>query len=104
MAKFNCGTCIACTKFNGRNGNGYQPCHRPINIPSPPKPPAFTNVLGGSFIPKPPKYVPPPPLVYLYGDEPNDQAGYEEKPSWIFVWFFGLCLGISIGLLIAKSL
>lgn len=104
MAKFKCGTCIACTKFNGRNGNGYQPCHRPINIPSPPKPPAFTNVLGGSFIPKPPKYVPPPPLVYLYGDEPNDQSGNDlvHGWDWILVWFFGFCFGISIGLLISK--
>ncbi|WP_120430172.1 hypothetical protein [Acinetobacter baylyi] len=24
-----CGKCIACKKYNGTNGNGYQPCHNP---------------------------------------------------------------------------
>lgn len=80
-----CGKCIGCTRFNGRNGSGYQPCHRPIT-------------------PRPPEFVQPPPLVYLYGDETSGDSGHEDKPSWYIVWLFGLFLGISIGLLIAKSL
>lgn len=51
-----------------------------------------------------PPDIPTPPIVYLYGDEPSDLSSYEEKPSWFLVWLFGLFLGISIGLLIAKSL
>ena len=33
-----CGNCKACKEFNGKNGNGYQPCHRPVppDIPTPP--------------------------------------------------------------------
>lgn len=25
-----CGNCKACKEYNGMNGSGYQPCHRPI--------------------------------------------------------------------------
>lgn len=76
-----CGKCIACTKFNGRNGNGYQPCHRPI-----------------------PPEVESPSIEILYGDGTISTSVCDSKPSWFLVWVFGLFLGISIGLLIAKSL
>ena len=77
-----CGKCIACTKFNGLNGNGYQPCHRPI-----------------------PPRIPTPLLKIIEG--PNitmSPTDYKEKPIWFFIWLIGLFIGISIGLVIAKSL
>lgn len=76
------------------------------SIPVPPRPPEPTSVSVGSLIPKRPipPDVPRPPIVNLYGDELSDDAAYEDKPSWYLVWLFGLFIGISIGLLIAKSL
>ena len=76
-----CGKCIACTRFNGRNGNGYQPCHRPI-----------------------PPEVEAPPIIIDGPGITMSPSDYKEKPSWYIVWLFGLFLGISIGLFIAKSL
>ena len=76
-----CGKCIACTRFNGRNGSGYQPCHRPI----PPEVEAPPITIDG-------------PEITLYGSASND------RPSWYLIWLFGLLTGMSIGLLIAKSL
>ena len=43
-----CGKCIACIKFDGSNGSGYQPCHnlkRPVPpvVPTPP-----IQIVGGS--------------------------------------------------------
>lgn len=76
-----CGKCIACTRFNGRNGSGYQPCHRPI-----------------------PPEVEAPPIIIDGPGITMSPSGYKEKPSWYIVWLFGLFVGISIGLLIAKSL
>lgn len=78
-----CGKCIACTKFNGLNGNGYQPCHNQIVSQEPV-----------------PEYVEPPRLVNLYPSETSKDLvhGWD----WILVWFFGFCFGISIGLLISK--
>ena len=56
----------------------------------------------------PERAIPPeveaPPIII---DGPNitmSPSDYREKPSWFLVWLFGLFLGISIGLLIAKSL
>ncbi|MEQ1158152.1 hypothetical protein [Acinetobacter johnsonii] len=51
-----------------------------------------------------PPDIPTPPIVNLYGDEPNDQSGNDlvHGWDWILVWFFGFCFGIFIGLLISK--
>ncbi len=72
-----CGNCKACKKFNGKNGNGYQPCHRPI-----------------------PPYIEPPRIEYIGGDDSEDDSLLF---NWCF-WFFGICLGIAIGLQLAKHL
>lgn len=44
--------CSSCKKgFNGKNGNGYQPCGRKRTPPSPPVPPPMRKVVDdGSFL------------------------------------------------------
>lgn len=73
-----CGKCIACTKFNGRNGSGYQPCHN-FKRPVPPD-------------------VPIPPIKMIGGSELVDS---KVSYSWL-LWFFGICIGIAIGIQLAK--
>ena len=56
----------------------------------------------------PERAIPPeveaPPIIIDGPGITMSPSGYKEKPSWYIVWLFGLFLGISIGLLIAKSL
>ena len=72
-----CGNCKACKEFNGKNGNGYQPCHRPV-----------------------PPDIPTPPIKWIDSDDPQDDSLSFE---WC-IWFFGICIGIAIGLQLAKIL
>ncbi|WP_238796646.1 hypothetical protein [Acinetobacter pittii] len=69
-----CGECKACKHFNGENGSGYQPCHRP------------------------PEYVPPPLIQILYSDEPS------VADRWTSGFYFGVFIGIGIGLVTMKLL
>ena len=83
MERINCEKCSACTKYNGRNGCGYQPCHNPT----------VTRLRS-------PEYVKPPSLEILYSAEKSNDLvhGWD----WVLVWFFGFVFGIIIGMLILK--
>ena len=83
MTDITCGKCIACTKFNGRAGNGYQPCHNPKR-PVPPD-------------------VPTPPIQVLY---PAVDEVKNDHWSVAFYWgaFIGMCAGMAIGVQLAKVL
>ena len=59
-----CGNCKACKEFNGKDGNGYQPCHRPI-----------------------PPYVEPPRIEYIGGDDIMD-GSFDLYPWVMFLWGF----------------
>lgn len=65
----------ACNQFNGRNGNGYQPCRKPV-----------------------PPDIECPPLQILYEDEspPHD--------SWTSGFYFGAFIGIIFGMILMKIL
>ena len=65
-----------------QHGNECQPCHSliPPQVEAPP-----IIIIDG-------------PEITLYGSASND------RPSWYLIWLFGLLIGMSIGLLIAKSL
>lgn len=69
-------------------------------IPKPPRPSEATNVLGGGLIPKRPipPYIEPPRIEYIGGDDLGDNS---LSCSWC-LWFFGICIGIAIGLQLAK--
>lgn len=63
----------------------------------------LTFDFGLPAIPVPPE-VEAPPIIIDGPDITMSPSDYKEKPSWYLVWLFGLFVGISIGLLIAKSL
>ena len=71
-------------------------------IPKPPRPPEPTNVLGGGLIPKRPvpPDIPTPPIKWIGSDDPQDDS---LSFHWC-LWFFGICIGIAIGLQLAKIL
>ncbi|TCB18989.1 hypothetical protein [Acinetobacter sp. ANC 5045] len=68
-----CEICKAQNKFNGQNGNGYQPVSRPV-----------------------PPYI-EPPRIEIIEDSNEDLISCD----W-FAWVFGICIGIGIGFQLSK--
>lgn len=79
MTKIRCGKCIACTKFNGSHGNGYQPCHNP-KIPVPPQ-------------------IPAPPIRIIGCDDRSTNSS--DSYDWLF-GLFCVYIGIAIGIWLVK--
>lgn len=70
-----CGKCHSCQNFNGRDGNGYQPCHRPV----------------------PPEYVRPPIQII-------DLAEPSNSDPWTRGLYLGALIGFGFGMVFYKIL
>lgn len=71
-----CGECKACKHFNGENGSGYQPCHRPSGYLS-------------------------PPIQILYSEEPSVADRWTK--GFYFGVFIGFGIGLVIMKLLTRA-